>query len=75
VDTTGAGDCFNAGLITGLLRGLDLPQAAALGCAVGATSTQAMGGTGAALDLAAAMTAAAAASINFRPLSLPAEPE
>ena len=30
-DTTGAGDCFNAGLIAGLLDGLDLPQAAALG--------------------------------------------
>lgn len=63
VDTTGAGDCFNAGLITGLLRGLDLPRAAALGCAVAAASTQAMGGTGADLDLAAAVTAAAAASI------------
>ncbi len=63
MDTTGAGDCFNAGLITGLLRGLDLPRAAALGCAVAAASTQAMGGTGATLDLATAMTAAAAASI------------
>src|SRR5262249_42787804 len=40
VDATGAGDCFNAGLIGGLLRGLALPDAAALGCAVGALSTQ-----------------------------------
>jgi sugar/nucleoside kinase (ribokinase family) len=45
VDTTGAGDCFNAGLIAGLLRGLPLPRAAALGCATGALSTQALGGT------------------------------
>ena len=26
VDATGAGDCFDAGLIAGLLHGLDLPQ-------------------------------------------------
>src|SRR6185312_9223745 len=32
VDATGAGDCFNAGLIAGLLDGLALPRAAALGC-------------------------------------------
>ncbi len=45
VDTTGAGDCFNAGLIAGLLHGLPLPRAAALGCATGALSTGALGGT------------------------------
>jgi sugar/nucleoside kinase (ribokinase family) len=44
-DTTGAGDCFNAGLIAGLLEGLPLPEAAALGCATGALSTGAPGGT------------------------------
>jgi sugar/nucleoside kinase (ribokinase family) len=66
VDTTGAGDCFNAGLIAGLLRGLALPEAAALGCAVAAASTQAPGGTGSTPDLAAALSAASAASI--RPL-------
>lgn len=64
VDTTGAGDCFNAGLIAGLLRGLALPQAAALGCAVAAASTQAPGGTGSAPDLAAALSAAKAATIQ-----------
>jgi sugar/nucleoside kinase (ribokinase family) len=53
-DTTGAGDCFNAGLITGLLDGLDLAGAAALGCAAGALSTAAPGGTAAAPDMAAA---------------------
>jgi sugar/nucleoside kinase (ribokinase family) len=53
-DTTGAGDCFNAGLIAGLLTGLGLPQAAALGCAVGALSTGAPGGTAGAPRMAAA---------------------
>ena len=45
VDSTGAGDCCNAGLIAGLLDGLAMPEAAALGCAAGALSTQAAGGT------------------------------
>src|SRR5579859_892580 len=64
VDTTGAGDCFNAGLITGLLGGLDLPAAAALGCAVGALSTAAVGGTGAVVDRAAAEALAATATFR-----------
>lgn len=64
VDTTGAGDCFNAGLIAGLLRGLSLPEAAALGCAAGAASTQAPGGTDGSPDLAAALAAAGAATIR-----------
>ena len=64
VDDTGAGDCFNAGLITGLLRGLDLPGAAALGCAAGALSTQAPGGTGSCPDLAAASALAAKATAS-----------
>jgi sugar/nucleoside kinase (ribokinase family) len=64
VDDTGAGDCFNAGLITGLLRGLDLPGAAALGCAAGALSTQAPGGTGSCPDLAAASALAAKATVR-----------
>ena len=62
VDTTGAGDCFNAGLIAGLLDGLDLPQAVALGCAVGAASTRAVGGTGAVVDRASAQALAARAT-------------
>jgi sugar/nucleoside kinase (ribokinase family) len=63
-DTTGAGDCFNAGLIAGLLDGLDLPQAAALGCAAGALSTAAPGGTASAPSRAAAAKLAADASIT-----------
>ncbi|HTT00122.1 MAG TPA: sugar kinase [Streptosporangiaceae bacterium] len=65
VDTTGAGDCFNAGLIAGLLRGLDLPAAAALGCAVGTASTRAPGGTGASVGLPAAL--AQAGTMLIRP--------
>ena len=65
VDTTGAGDCFNAGLIAGLLDGLSLPQAVALGCAAGALSTAAPGGTASAPSLAAAARPAAAASIRI----------
>jgi sugar/nucleoside kinase (ribokinase family) len=53
-DTTGAGDCFNAGVIAGLLGGLGLPAAMALGCATGAASTRAPGGTAGCPDLATA---------------------
>ena len=54
VDSTGAGDCCNAGLIAGLLDGRALPEAAALGCAAGALSTQAAGGTAGCPDRSAA---------------------
>jgi sugar/nucleoside kinase (ribokinase family) len=64
VDTTGAGDCFNAGLIAGLLRGLALPEATAVGCAVGAASTQALGGTGSPLDLDEALSLAKTAAVT-----------
>jgi sugar/nucleoside kinase (ribokinase family) len=63
-DTTGAGDCFNAGLIAGLLQGLPLPEAAALGCAAGALSTGAPGGTASAPDLPAAARFATRAKIT-----------
>ena len=64
VDTTGAGDCFNAGLIAGLLQGLTLPRAAALGCAAGALSTSALGGTAGAPGLAAATHLARQAEVR-----------
>jgi len=63
-DTTGAGDCFNAGLIAGLLDGLDLPHAVAVGCAAGAASTAGLGGTGAVVDRATAFGGAAAATFT-----------
>jgi sugar/nucleoside kinase (ribokinase family) len=64
VDTTGAGDCFNAGLIAGLLRGLALSDAATLGCAVGALSTRAAGGTASCPDLASALALAQTATVR-----------
>jgi len=62
VDATGAGDCFNAGLIAGLLRGLGLAEAAALGCAAGALSTRAPGGTASCPDLPSALAVAGTAT-------------
>jgi sugar/nucleoside kinase (ribokinase family) len=55
VDTTGAGDAFFAGLITGLLRGESPVEAACLGTAVAAVSVTGMGASGALPDLAAAL--------------------
>ncbi|MDX1946673.1 MAG: carbohydrate kinase family protein [Pirellulaceae bacterium] len=43
VDTTGAGDCFYAGLIAGLARGLSPVAAARLGAAAGACSVTGVG--------------------------------
>ena len=49
--------------IPGLLRGLALPDAATLGCAVGALSTQAPGGTASSPDLASALALARTATV------------
>ena len=46
VDTTGAGDSFNAGFLHAWLAGAPLEQALALGAACGALSTLGLGGTG-----------------------------
>jgi len=67
VDTTGAGDCFNAGLIAGLLAGLALPEAAALGCAAGALSTRGVGGTASAPGPAEARAMAGTVTISACP--------
>ncbi len=45
VDTTGAGDCFFAGLLSGLLRGLDVTEAGRLAAATGACCVTGYGAT------------------------------
>lgn len=47
VDATGAGDSFDAGFLASWLAGEPPAAALALGCACGALSTRALGGTGA----------------------------
>ena len=58
VDTTGAGDAFDAGLVAGLLGGRALGEALRLAVACGALSTRAAGGTEAQPTLAEAAGAA-----------------
>jgi sugar/nucleoside kinase (ribokinase family) len=51
VDTTGAGDSFDAGFLFGVLKGYDLEQALEIGCLCGALSTRSTGGVDAQPDL------------------------
>jgi sugar/nucleoside kinase (ribokinase family) len=64
VDAIGAGDCCNAGVIAGLLRGMDLAAATGLGCAVGSASTRAVGGTGARTTMATALALAQTVAVT-----------
>ncbi len=50
IDTTGAGDCFLAGLIAGLLRGLGVATAGRLAAAAGACCVTGLGATAGLLD-------------------------
>jgi sugar/nucleoside kinase (ribokinase family) len=45
VDALGAGDCFAAGFLAGIVRGWDLERAARFACAVGAMCVTALGAT------------------------------
>ena len=53
VDTTGAGDSFYAGLLTGLLRGMEVALAGRLGAAAGACCITGLGATAGIRDFAA----------------------
>jgi sugar/nucleoside kinase (ribokinase family) len=57
VDTIGAGDSFDAGFLAGLVSGESVEQALSLGCACGALSTRAIGGTAAQPNLREALAA------------------
>jgi len=57
VDTTGAGDSFNAGFIYAYLAGQDLSQALRFACACGSLSTRAAGGATAQATVAEALAA------------------
>jgi len=57
VDTTGAGDTFDAGFLAGRLRGWPLERCLALAVASGSLSTRAVGGTGAQPSMEEALAA------------------
>lgn len=58
VDTVGAGDSFDAGFLTGRLRGFSLERSLALACACGSLSTRATGGVNAQPSMAEATSLA-----------------
>jgi len=57
LDAVGAGASFDAGVLAALLDGQPVERALALGCACGAMSTRAVGGTAAQPTLAEALEA------------------
>jgi sugar/nucleoside kinase (ribokinase family) len=57
LDAVGAGDSFDAGVLAALLDAQSVERALALGCACGALSTRAIGGTAAQPTLAEALEA------------------
>jgi sugar/nucleoside kinase (ribokinase family) len=67
VDTVGAGDGFDAGFLAGWLASGDLAQALAWGCACGALSTRATGGTAGQANAAEAEALAAQVQVTETP--------
>ena len=66
-DTTGAGDSFDAGFLYGHLSGWPLDRSLALGCACGALSTRAAGGTAAQPTLDEALRTLGTGAAGLRP--------
>lgn len=62
VDTTGCGDSFNAGMITGLLAGCTAADAALIGCACGALVASGLGSDAGIEDLGGVLTLVAASN-------------
>jgi sugar/nucleoside kinase (ribokinase family) len=50
IDSSGAGDAFCSGIITGIVRGWDIPQMLRYASVLGATATQALGTTAGVVD-------------------------
>lgn len=71
VDTTGAGDNFDAGFLAGLLSGADLPACLARAVATGSWSLAGRGGTGRLASASQALEAAA--RLTCTPIRRPAE--
>jgi sugar/nucleoside kinase (ribokinase family) len=64
VDSTGAGDNFNAGFLVAALQGYSLRESIGLAAACGSLSTLGHGGTGVSITLAQAL--AAASELSYR---------
>jgi sugar/nucleoside kinase (ribokinase family) len=67
VDTVGAGDGFDAGFLAGWLASGDIAEALAWGCACGALSTRAAGGTAAQATAAEARSLATSVQVSHLP--------
>ena len=65
VDPTGSGDAFDAGVITAIRRGWDLPQMLAYASALGSSATRAVGTTDGVFTAAEAEAFVAANSLNI----------
>jgi adenosine kinase len=50
IETTGAGDAFRAGLIYGIVNGLDLKESCRIGAVLGARNVETVGGQGYEID-------------------------
>ena len=66
IDPSGAGDAFAAGIITGVVRGWDLPAMLRYASALGASAARAVGTTGSVFTRAEAEAFVAANPIDVK---------